>query len=153
MRAAILTLLAERPMHGYEMIQEITERSGELWRPSPGSVYPTLQLLADEGLVGEEGNGSRSRLYALTEEGRAAAAKIETPPWEEIARDADPRDVNLRDAIGQLMGATVQVAQAATDAQKTRAVDVLNEARRELYAILGEATPATDDDAEETEED
>jgi DNA-binding PadR family transcriptional regulator len=147
-RTAILALLAERPMHGYEMIQEIKERSGELWRPSPGSVYPTLQLLADEGLIADEGSGSR-RLYALTEEGRAVAEKIETPPWEEIARDADPHDVHLRDAIGGLMGATVQVAQAATDAQKKRAVEVLNEARRELYAILGEAPPAEDDDEEE----
>jgi DNA-binding PadR family transcriptional regulator len=151
-RAAILTLLADRPMHGYEMIQEITERSGELWRPSPGSVYPTLQLLTDEGLITDEGQGSR-RLYALTEEGRAAAAKIETAPWDEIARDANPRDVNLRDAIGQLMGATVQVAQAATDGQKGRAVEVLNEARRELYAILGEATPAEENDDDDRDDD
>jgi DNA-binding PadR family transcriptional regulator len=151
-RAAILTLLVERPMHGYEMIQEIKERSGELWRPSPGSVYPTLQLLADEGLINDEGSGSR-RLYALTEEGRAAAAKIETPPWEEIARDADPRDMHLRDAIGQLMGATAQVAQAATDDQKRRAVEILNEARRELYALLGEVTPAAGEAEDETEDD
>lgn len=149
-RAAILSLLLERPMHGYEMIQEIKERSGDLWRPSPGSVYPTLQLLADEGLVADEGQGSR-RLYALTEEGRTAAEAIETPPWEEIARDADPRDVNLRDAIGQLMGATMQVVQAANDEQKKRAIEVLNTARRELYTILGE-TPATDED-DDTDED
>jgi DNA-binding PadR family transcriptional regulator len=139
-------------MHGYEMIQEIKERSGDLWRPSPGSVYPTLQLLADEGLIHDEGTGSR-RLYALTDEGREAAAKIETPPWEEIARDVDPRDVSLRDAIGQLMGATVQMAQAATDDQKRRAVDILNKARRELYTILGEDTSAEDDTAEEEETD
>ena len=83
-RAAILTLLAERPMHGYEMIQEIAERSQDLWRPSPGSVYPTLQLLVDEGLIaGTESEGSK-KLFELTEDGRAAAEKIETPPWEEI---------------------------------------------------------------------
>jgi DNA-binding PadR family transcriptional regulator len=152
-RIAILKLLEERPMHGYEMIQEIKERSGELWRPSPGSVYPTLQLLVDEGLISDEGSGSR-RLYALTDEGREAAAKIETPPWEEIARDADPRDVHLRDAIGGLMGATVQVAQAASNDQKRRAVEVLNEARRELYAILGEAPPpAEEDEGDEADED
>jgi DNA-binding PadR family transcriptional regulator len=149
-RTAILALLAERSMHGYEMIQEIKERSGELWSPSPGSVYPTLQLLVDEGLINDEGSGSR-RLYALTEEGRAVAAKIETPPWEEIARDADPRDMSLRDAIGQLMGATAQVAQAATDDQKRRAAEVLNGARRELYAILGEA-PAQDEPDDDTDE-
>jgi DNA-binding PadR family transcriptional regulator len=150
---AILKLLEERPMHGYEMIQEIKERSGDLWRPSPGSMYPTLQLLADEGLINDEGSGAR-RLYTLTDEGRAAAAKVETPPWEEIARDVDPRDVNLRDAIGGLMGATVQVAQAATGDQKRRAVEILNEARRELYAILGEAPPAAEDDEvdDDTEE-
>ena len=50
-RAAILVLLAERPMHGYEIIQEVAERSQDLWKPSPGSVYPTLQLLVDEGLI------------------------------------------------------------------------------------------------------
>lgn len=147
-RAAILALLLERPMHGYEMIQEIKERSGDLWRPSPGSVYPTLQLLADEGLINDEGQGSR-RLYALTDEGRTAAEAIETPPWEEIARDADPRDVNLRDAIGQLMGATMQVVQAANDEQKKRAVEVLNTARRELYSILGEAPADESEDDED----
>lgn len=140
-RAAILTLLAERPMHGYEMIQEITERSGHNWRPSPGSIYPTLQLLADEGMVDITEDGGKRR-YELTDAGRAAAAKHEgTPPWEQIARDVDPADVSLRDAIGQLMGATAQVANAASERQKRRAIEVLNEARRELYAILGEAEP------------
>lgn len=147
-RAAILALLAERPMHGYEMIQEITERSGQYWRPSPGSVYPTLQLLADEGLVAiTEGSGGK-RHYELTEEGRQAAARREgNPPWEQIAQDVDPNDVSLREAIGQLMGATVQVAHAATERQKRRAIEVLNGARRELYAILGETE--TDDDSQE----
>jgi DNA-binding PadR family transcriptional regulator len=149
-RAAILALLTERPMHGYEMIQEITERSGQFWRPSPGSVYPTLQLLADEGLItSTEGSGGKRR-YELTDEGREAAQKHATaPPWEEIAQDVDPNDVNLRNAIGQLMGATMQVAHAASGNQKQRAIEVLNEARREVYAILGEVEPppvATDED-------
>jgi DNA-binding PadR family transcriptional regulator len=149
-RAAILALLVERPMHGYEMIQEITERSGQFWRPSPGSVYPTLQLLADEGLISStEGSGGKRR-FELTDEGRTVAEQLGTPPWEQIAQDANPSDVTLREAIGQLMGATFQVAQAATDQQKNRAVQVLNEARRELYAILGEAEPPpTDEDDED----
>ena len=109
-RAAILALLTDRPMHGYEMIQEIAERSGGLWRPSPGSVYPTLQLLVDEGLiVGTESEGSK-RLFELTDDGRAAAEKIETPPWDEITEGADPGQVNLRTAVGQLMGAVAQSA-------------------------------------------
>jgi len=152
-RAAILALLAERPMHGYEMIQQIGERSGGYWRPSPGSVYPTLQLLADEGLItSTDGSGSR-RLFELTDEGRAAVEKLgDTPPWELIAQDQDQDDVNLREAAGLLMGAMFQVGNAANTAQKTRAIDVINEARRQLYAILGEVEPpATPTD--ESEED
>ena len=125
-------------MHGYEMIQEIAERSGGLWRPSPGSVYPTLQLLVDEGLiVGTESEGSK-RLFELTEEGRAAAEKVETPPWEEIAEGVDPNHVNLHTALGQLMGAVAQSAYTATEEQQQRIVDIVNDARREVYNILGE---------------
>src|SRR6201991_381567 len=137
-RAAILKLLAERPMHGYEMIQEIAERSQNLWRPSPGSVYPTLQLLVDEGLIaGTESEGSK-RLFELTDEGRAAAEKVETPPWEEITEGADPGQVNLRTAVTQLMGAVAQSAYAASAEQQQRIVDIVNNARREIYGILGE---------------
>jgi DNA-binding PadR family transcriptional regulator len=129
-------------MHGYEMIQEIGERSGGFWRPSPGSVYPTLQLLADEGLVtSSEGSGSK-RLFELTDDGRAVVDKqSEAPPWEQIAQDVDPNDVSIREASGLLMGAMFQVAQAASASQKIRAVDIINNARRELYAILGEVEP------------
>src|SRR5688572_2824081 len=72
-RAALLALLSERPMHGYEMIQELDGRTGGAWRPSPGSVYPTLQLLADEGLIASEESGGRRR-FSLTEAGQAEAA-------------------------------------------------------------------------------
>ncbi len=137
-RAAILKLLAERPMHGYEMIQEIAERTQNLWRPSPGSVYPTLQLLVDEGLlVARESEGSK-KLFELTDEGRAAAEKIETPPWETIADDIEPGHVNLRSAVSQLIGAVAQGAHAASPEQQERIVDIVNNARREIYGILGE---------------
>ena len=138
-RAAILKLLVERPMHGYEMIQEIAERSQNLWRPSPGSVYPTLQLLVDEGLlVARESEGSK-KLFELTDEGRAAADKIETPPWQEIADGVEPGHVNLRSAVAQLMGAVAQSAHTANDEQQERIVDIVNNARREVYQILGES--------------
>jgi DNA-binding PadR family transcriptional regulator len=152
-RAAILALLAERPMHGYEMIQEVGERSGGYWRPSPGSVYPTLQLLADEGLiVSSDGSGSK-RLFELTDEGRATAAKLgDTPPWDQIAQDVDPDDANLHSAAELLIGALHTVVQAAQPGQKARAIDVINGARRELYAILGEVEPPATN-TEESEED
>ena len=141
-RAAVLALLADRPMHGYEMIQEIASRSGGAWKPSPGSVYPTLQLLADEGLIqGVDGDGGK-RLFELTDEGRDATAKLgDTPPWEAAAAGVDPADRSLREALGGLATAVMGVAQTASAEQKDRAVDVLDQARRQLYAILGEDTP------------
>jgi DNA-binding PadR family transcriptional regulator len=137
-RAAILVLLAERPMHGYEMIQEIAERSQDLWRPSPGSVYPTLQLLVDEGLIiGTETEGSK-KLFELTDAGKAAAEKVETPPWDEIAEGVDPSHLNLRAAVGQLFGAVAQSAHAASAEQQQRIIEIVNNARREIYTILGQ---------------
>jgi DNA-binding PadR family transcriptional regulator len=138
-RAAILALLTERPMHGYEMIQQIGERSNGLWRPSPGSVYPTLQLLVDEGLiVGTETDGSK-KLFELTDEGRAAAAKTATPPWEEIAEDIDPSHASLRSGVAQLLGAVAQSTYAATPEQQERIIEIVNNARREIYNLLGES--------------
>ena len=126
-------------MHGYEMIQEIAERSNGLWQPSPGSIYPTLQMLVDEGLIVATESGGSKRLFELTDEGRNAAAQTETPPWEEIAEGADPNVVNLRAAFGQLAAAVFQGAQAATPAQQKRIVDIVNTARRDIYGVLGEA--------------
>jgi DNA-binding PadR family transcriptional regulator len=126
-------------MHGYEMIQEIAERSNGIWRPSPGSVYPTLQLLDDEGLItASETDGTKKKLFVLTDEGRAAAEKVETPPWDEIAEGVDPGHVNLRAAMGQLFGAVAQSAHTASPEQQQRIVEILNTTRREVYGILGE---------------
>jgi DNA-binding PadR family transcriptional regulator len=125
-------------MHGYEMIQEIAERSQDLWRPSPGSVYPTLQLLVDEGLiVGTETEGSK-KLFELTDAGRAAVEKVETPPWDKIADGVDPSHLNLRAAVGQLFGAVAQSAHAASTEQQQRIIEIVNNARREIYTILGQ---------------
>ena len=145
-RAAILALLAEQPRHGYEIISEIGQRSGGLWRPSPGSVYPTLQLLADEGLVTSRDEGGK-KLFELTDEGRAAAERREdAPPWEQIAQDVDPNEVNLRKAGGMLVAAAMQVFQAGSPSQQKRAAEILNEARRSIYAILGEVDTDVEDD-------
>ena len=139
-RAAILALLAERPMHGYEMIQELEARTGGVWRPSPGSVYQTLQLLEDEGLIaGEEAEGRRR--FTLTDAGRAEAERQGQgqAPWEQVTAGVAPAAWNLRDAIAQTAQAAWSVGAAGTEAQQTRALEILNEARRHLYAILAEA--------------
>ncbi|MGM1065471.1 PadR family transcriptional regulator [Saccharothrix sp. Mg75] len=148
-RAAVLTLLAERPMHGYEMIQEIGRRTDGLWRPSPGSVYPTLQLLADEGLVASAEEAGGKKLFTLTGSGQEEAAKLGgVPPWQQVNDDLDQHDAKLRTTARHLGAAMQQMAHAGTREQKSRAVEVLNEARRRLYAILGELD-VEEDDADE----
>lgn len=138
-RAAILALLAERPMHGYEMIQELESRTGGLWRPSPGSIYPTLQLLEDEGLVAGRESGGK-RLFALTDSGRpdADAAARPAPPWEEITADAGAAATHVHAAMGQLALALRQVMHAGDEKQRERALEVINDARRRLYGILAD---------------
>jgi DNA-binding PadR family transcriptional regulator len=101
-------------------------------------VYPTLQLLDDEGLITAGESEGKKKLFELTEEGRTAAEKIETLPWDEIAEGADPGAVNLRAAMGQLFGAVAQSAHTATAEQQQRIVEIVNNARREVYGILGE---------------
>ena len=101
-------------------------------------MYPTLQLLDDEGLITASETAGSKKLYELTDEGRAAAEKVETPPWDEIAESADPGHVNLRAAMGQLFGAVAQSAHTATPEQQQRIVEIVNNARREIYGILGE---------------
>jgi DNA-binding PadR family transcriptional regulator len=125
-------------MHGYEMIQELENRTGGVWRPSPGSIYPTLQLLEDENLiVGEEVEGRRR--FALTDAGRAEAERhAQRAPWEEATEGIAPVAFGLRNAIFQVGEAAWTVASAGTEAQQTRALEVLTESRRRLYAILAE---------------
>jgi len=139
-RAAILALLDERPMHGYEMIQELEERSDGMWRPSAGSIYPTLQLLEDEGLIaGEEHDGKRR--FTLTDAGREAAAKRsadQPPPWEQAAEGADHERQDLFASIKQFAPAVIQIAQVGTPDQAQRAKAILDDARKKLYAILAE---------------
>lgn len=136
-RAALLALLAERAMHGYEMIQELDGRTGGVWRPSPGSVYPTLQMLEDEDLVTSEEQGGK-RLFSLTDAGREAASAQTTAPWDEVTAAAGENALRGREAVGQLMGALQQVMAVGSETQKARALDVVNDARRRLYGILAD---------------
>ena len=138
-RTAILVSLAEEPMHGYQVIQAIETRSNGAWKPSPGSVYPTLQLLADEGLVSASEVGDR-KIYTLTEAGREVAAESAegTLPWDaRLKRDHDQR-VALPKAGAKLAQAAAQVARNGTPEQTERAVAIIDDARRKLYAILAE---------------
>jgi DNA-binding PadR family transcriptional regulator len=136
-RAAVLALLAERPMHGYEMITELETRTGGVWRPSPGSVYPTLQLLEDEGLIVSEESGGRKR-FTLTDTGRAEAEQAESVPWEYVGDETVENWHDIKDAAFGAMNALRQVMMTGNDEQRRRAVEVIADAKRKLYAILAE---------------
>jgi DNA-binding PadR family transcriptional regulator len=138
-------------MHGYEMIQELDSRTGGLWRPSPGSIYPTLQLLEDEGLIVSEQAEGRKR-FTLTDDGRGEAAKAnERAPWTEFA-DADAVSAahDAREAVAGTLNALREVQMAGSEAQKAEALAILRETRRKLYAILAtEPTPDPDDQSDD----
>ena len=138
-RAAVLALLAERPMHGYEMLQELAARTQDLWRPSPGSLYPALQLLEDQGLV-QSVDGDGRRRFELTDSGRAErAGRPAGPlPWETMLGAADPGDMALNATLRQVVVAVGQVAEAGTPEQKTKAEALLAELRRQVYLLLAE---------------
>jgi DNA-binding PadR family transcriptional regulator len=149
-RAAILDLLAEgQPWNGYQIIQEIAERTQGVWRPSAGSVYPALQLLEDESLISAAAGEDRKRNYTLTDEGRAyvqAHADELRASWDAVTGSVDDAAVQIHNLARNVAMATVQVAQAGTPAQIQQASKVLAETRKALYRIL-----ATD--GEETEQD
>jgi DNA-binding PadR family transcriptional regulator len=143
-RAAALLLLEEQPRNGYQLMQEIEDRSGGMWRPSPGSVYPALAQLEDEGLVrSDEGAGRRA--FELTDEGRKYVEEHREAlgvPWEEAGGDVPPGILELRSLMMQLGMAAMQVAQAGDEAQTDEARKVLEDARRALYRILAGDEPA-----------
>ncbi len=140
MRAAALALLTERPMHGYEIIQELEKRSGGVWRPSPGSVYPTLQLLEDQGLVKSETIDGR-RVYDLTAAGRVETAKASSrgdDPLSKLGGAAQDPRLNLRRAIHGLGAAVRQVGSDGTAQQVDKTLEILTESRKRIYTLLAE---------------
>lgn len=139
-RAATLLALADEPMHGYQIMQRLEEKSGGAWRPSPGSVYPTLQLLEDQGLIkGEEAEGKR--VFSLTEAGVAEAAAVKErlgdSPFGE-GGEQNPRSA-LYQALIALHGATKQVGMTGSAGDVEKALAIVRDARKRLYELLAEA--------------
>ena len=154
-RVAIIDVLATEPMNGYQVIQQIGERSGGAWRPSPGSVYPTIQQLEDEGLVESDEERGR-RTLRLTEAGRAYReehAEEFSSVWAPFAEDTDseadaPDYTSLKPELGQVMSAVWQIVTSGTDQQRREAIAVLVETRRQLYGILAEGSARPEQDEE-----
>ncbi|WP_203338086.1 PadR family transcriptional regulator [Nocardioides limicola] len=145
-RAAILDVLSVEPMNGYQLIQQINERSNGGWKPSPGSVYPTIQQLEDEGLVvGIETDGRRT--LDLTDAGRAYVldhADELAATWRPFTGPGESpgeRIGDLMPVVGQVMGAVWQVLVTGTEQQRAEAAEILGETRRRLYGLLAEGEP------------
>ncbi|MBE1537693.1 PadR family transcriptional regulator [Actinomadura algeriensis] len=139
-RAAILALLAEEPRNGYQIIQQIDERSEHAWRPSPGAVYPALQQLADEGLIAAAETEGR-RTYRLTDAGRAYVeehADDLREPWAAMTPDFGEGVPELFKQAAQTGAAVMQIVHSGRPGQVDRARDVLSKARRDLYRILAD---------------
>ncbi|HLR86196.1 MAG TPA: PadR family transcriptional regulator [Nocardioidaceae bacterium] len=144
-RAAILDVLATEPMNGYQVINQIAERTGGAWKPSPGSVYPTMQQLEDEGLVESTSVNGRSQ-SSLTDAGREYVdshpeemAATWRPFDQESAEDDTTSD--LRPAVGQVMGALWQVVTTGSPEQQAEAARILAQTRRKLYGLLADGDP------------
>ncbi len=139
-RTAILRVLAEQPMHGYQIIQEFSQRSGGAWTPSAGSIYPTLQLLAEEGLI-EATETAGKKVFSLTAAGTAAVADLadEPAPWDVAAASGDVSGLlGLRESGGRLAAAVVQVGQSGDKAHIDATIEILKSARKQVYALLAE---------------
>jgi DNA-binding PadR family transcriptional regulator len=146
-RAAILDVLREEPLNGYQIMSQIAERTGGAWKPSPGSVYPTIQQLEDEGLL-EGSTGPGQRKLKPTPAGwdyisahRDELAAVWEPFEEPQPREAGGDFAALKPEIGQVMNAVWQIISTGTDQQRRDAIDVLVETRRKLYGLLAEGDP------------
>jgi DNA-binding PadR family transcriptional regulator len=150
-RLALLRLLAEEPRNGYQLMQTIEARSGGRWSPSPGSVYPTLAQLEDEGLI-RSTDGEGSRLYTITDAGREhlETRAQEPDPWEPSDGESENALTELGPLVIQIGKAAWQVATVGTPAERARAVEVLTDTRRALYRILADQ-PDESGDSEETD--
>ena len=157
-RSAILDVLREAEAHdeqvnGYQVIQQISERSDGAWRPSPGSVYPTIQQLQDEGLI-ETDDGPGRKSLTLTDEGKQYVAEHAdelAQVWRPFERETSDESSfsGLKPEIGQVMGAVWQLITAGSPAQQRAAIDVLVETRRKLYGILADGDVTEDDEEDE----
>jgi DNA-binding PadR family transcriptional regulator len=144
-RTAALLLLAEEPRNGYQIMQEVQERSDGVWRPSPGSVYPALQQLEDEGLIrSSESGGGTGKVFELTEAGRAHVQERDSDapaPWEQMSSNVSDQAVGLAETMREVASAFTQVMRTGSEAQIAEARKLLSAARRDLYRILADGDP------------
>lgn len=132
----LLTLLAEQSGHGYELIKQLEARCGGFYRPSPGSVYPTLQLLEEGGyLTSEQIEGKR--VYTITDSGRELLAERGNQV-NLLDRNKPQQLIELQEALSDLSAAVMQVARSSNSNRVSRVREILHRVKREIYTILAE---------------
>jgi len=138
--AAVLTLLDEQPMHGYELISALEERSGGRWKPSPGSIYPALQRLEQRGFIAPvtPTDDDGKRRYELTDLGRQRLADRGPDAPEPWATESLGRHGGLRRSLAEVAGPAVQIGKFGTTEQVDAAAAVLKETTAKLYRILAD---------------
>jgi DNA-binding PadR family transcriptional regulator len=148
-RTAALLLLAEEPRNGYQIMQEVQERSDDVWRPSPGSVYPALQQLEDEGLIrSSEDGGGTGKVFELTDAGSAHVQQRDADapaPWEQMSGNVSDQAHELAGTMREVAGAFVQVMRTGSETQIAEARKLLTATRRDLYRILADGDPEIPD--------
>jgi DNA-binding PadR family transcriptional regulator len=146
-RTAALLLLAEEPRNGYQIMQELEQRSGGSWSPSAGSIYPALQLLEDEGLIRSEEVDGRKLLH-LTDAGRKLVeqrSRDQPAPWDELAGDMSDDSRAIMKVVKEVMVAVTQLIQYGSESQRAEGRRLLVNVRRDLYRILAEGDDAASD--------
>jgi DNA-binding PadR family transcriptional regulator len=136
-------LLDESPMHGYQLMQTISDRTEGVWQPSPGAIYPTISQLEDEGLVSVVADAGR-KLVTLTDAGREHAATQRESGTDPFVVANDERSTGLREPLAQVHAAARAVDQSGTPAQIAAAQQLLEETRRSLYLLLAEGPSTTE---------
>lgn len=147
-RVAVLLLLDEEPMHGYQLMQAIADRTDGRWTPSPGAIYPTLNQLEDEGLVTVTAGAGR-KLAALTAAGRRHVEEGRATWPDPFDLGSAAGGTELRGVLEQVHDAARQVARTGTEAQRAAAQRLLADTRRALYLLLAEGPAAPADEDEE----
>jgi DNA-binding PadR family transcriptional regulator len=149
-RTAALLLLNEEPRNGYQIMQEVEERSDGVWRPSPGSTYPALQQLEDEGLIRAQELDGR-KLFQLTDAGREYVkerGEDKPAPWEQMSGDVSDQAHELGRLIREVASAFTQIVRTGSEAQMGEARKVLTATRKDLYRILADGDPEAASDTE-----
>jgi DNA-binding PadR family transcriptional regulator len=149
-RLAVLGVVAEGPLHGYTIIQTIEERTDGVWRPSPGSIYPVIELLAEEGLVTVEKQKGQ-RTVTITDDGRAFVEENDdaiNELFERLAEDTHGDHREIKGLFGGIIQASMQVMMTGSDSQVTQAKKILGDTKRSLYRILAEDDEVEKDQVE-----